>query len=96
MAHTFTNLLTHVVFSTKNREALITPNLKSDLRAYMGGIVRNLDSKVIEPDPRLTPWATLCRSSGARNCACGALPHGLRRELLSVAPPGLEIMIVLA
>jgi putative transposase len=42
MGHTFTNLLTHVIFSTKDRKPLITSELKADLLAYMGGIVRQL------------------------------------------------------
>ena len=42
MAHTFTNLLAHVVFSTKDRQALIDADLKPRLLAYMGGIVREL------------------------------------------------------
>ena len=40
MALTFANLLTHVIFSTKDREPLITSGLKPDLLAYTGGIVR--------------------------------------------------------
>ena len=40
MANTFTNLLYHIVFSTKHREALIMPRLQQDLYAYIGGIIR--------------------------------------------------------
>jgi putative transposase len=47
MAHTFANLLTHVIFSTKDREPLITNNLKPDLLSYMGGIVRELQGKCV-------------------------------------------------
>jgi len=42
MAHTYSNLLSHVIFSTKDREALITRTLHDDLLAYMGGILREL------------------------------------------------------
>jgi REP element-mobilizing transposase RayT len=42
MAHTFTNLLTHVVFSTKRRIPQIDQELKPQLLAYIGGIVREL------------------------------------------------------
>ena len=42
MSHTYTNLLTHVIFSTKDREPLITAALHDDLLAYMGGIVREI------------------------------------------------------
>ena len=47
MAHTFTNLLTHVLFSTKDRMPLIQPGLKSDLGAYLGGTVRQLQGKAV-------------------------------------------------
>ena len=52
MAHTFANLLAHVIFSTKDRETLITPKLKAELLPYMGGIMRNLHGKVIESNAR--------------------------------------------
>lgn len=42
MAHTYTNLLSHIIFSTKDRAPLITPALHEDLLAYMGGILREL------------------------------------------------------
>ena len=42
MAHTYADLLTHVIFSTKDREPLIVAALRDDLLAYMGGIVREL------------------------------------------------------
>jgi putative transposase len=43
MAHTFTHLLTHIVFSTKERQPWLVPELKPRLFAYMGGIIRELD-----------------------------------------------------
>lgn len=43
MAHTFTNLLYHFVFSTKNRRPQIAEDLKEDLFAYLGGIVKGMD-----------------------------------------------------
>jgi putative transposase len=45
MSRTFTNLLTHLVFSTKNREPLVVPDLKSELYAYLGGLTRELKGK---------------------------------------------------
>src|SRR2546426_12754463 len=42
MAHTFTNLLTHVIFSTKDRVPLIKPEIKPRICAYLGGIVHEL------------------------------------------------------
>jgi putative transposase len=42
MAHSFTNLLTHIIFSTKDRVPLIDAELKPHLLSYMGGIIREL------------------------------------------------------
>jgi putative transposase len=42
MAHTFINLLTHIIFSTKHRAPQIDQELKSQLLVYMGGIVREI------------------------------------------------------
>ena len=42
MAHTFSNLLYHVVFGTKDREPSIDGELRSDLHAYLGGIIREI------------------------------------------------------
>jgi REP-associated tyrosine transposase len=47
VAHAFANLLTHVIFSTKERQPLISRDLKPDLLAYMGGIVRELQGKCV-------------------------------------------------
>lgn len=43
MASTHTSLHYHVVFSTKNREAVIGPQVREDLHAYLGGIVRGME-----------------------------------------------------
>jgi len=40
----------HVVFSTKDRLPLVTKDLKPKLLAYMGGIVRELDGKLLAAD----------------------------------------------
>jgi len=47
MAHTFTNLLTHVIFSTKNRVPSLDAEVRERLFPYMGGIVSNLKGKPI-------------------------------------------------
>ena len=41
MAATFSNLLVHVVFTTKHREPNITAALRPDLEKYIGCILRN-------------------------------------------------------
>jgi putative transposase len=40
MPHSFTSLLVHVIFSTKNRLPDLSPELAGRLFPYMGGIVR--------------------------------------------------------
>jgi REP element-mobilizing transposase RayT len=47
MAHTFTHLLTHIVFSTKERRPLLDADLKSRLFPYLGGIIRAHDGKAL-------------------------------------------------
>jgi putative transposase len=42
MAHTFTSLLTHVVFSTKDRYPHIDAEVRERLFPYMGGILREI------------------------------------------------------
>jgi putative transposase len=43
MAHTYTSLLYHIIFSTKDRVPLLDAELKARLFPYIGGIVRELD-----------------------------------------------------
>jgi len=40
--HTYSTLLTHVVFSTKDRMRFLDVQIRPDLFAYMGGIVREI------------------------------------------------------
>jgi putative transposase len=40
MPSTYTNLLYHIVFSTKNRIPLIADDLREELYKYIGGIIR--------------------------------------------------------
>ena len=47
MSHTFTNLLTHVVFSTKERMPLRKPEIAPDVHSYLGGIVRELGGTAV-------------------------------------------------
>lgn len=45
MSRTFTNLLAHLTFGTKNREPLIIPEIKAELYSYLGGLTRELKGK---------------------------------------------------
>lgn len=47
MPGTFTNLLYHIVFSTKGREAIITPDLRERLYPFMGGIARDENASLL-------------------------------------------------
>jgi putative transposase len=42
VSHTAGNVILHRIFSTKGRRAFITPELRADLFAYLGGIVREM------------------------------------------------------
>jgi putative transposase len=48
MSSTLTNLLYHIVFSTKNREPIITKPIRADLYKYMGGIIRGEGGTLLE------------------------------------------------
>lgn len=48
MANTYTNLLYHIVFSTKNRRPLIREDMREDLYSYIGGIVRGERGTLLE------------------------------------------------
>lgn len=47
MSHTYTNLLSHIVFSTQGHLPLITDEIKKELFRYMGGLVKELGGKPI-------------------------------------------------
>ncbi|MBK7403573.1 MAG: IS200/IS605 family transposase [Phycisphaerales bacterium] len=42
MPSTWSQILLHIVFSTKQRQPLISPELEERLHPYMGGIIRSL------------------------------------------------------
>ena len=43
MSHTSGNILLHFIFSTQGRRPLIKPDFRTDLFAYLGGIIREMD-----------------------------------------------------
>lgn len=47
MAHSYVSLMVHYVFSTKNRQKIITPDLEERLWPYMGGIARENKMKAL-------------------------------------------------
>ena len=47
MAHTFTNLLVHATFSTKDRVPVLDGELGPRVCAYMGGIARDIKAQAL-------------------------------------------------
>ena len=47
MAQTLTRILVHLIFSTKDRTPIITPEIEPELFAYMGGISREHGSPLL-------------------------------------------------
>ncbi len=47
MAHSYTKIMVHYIFSTKNRQKVITSDLEPRLWEYMGGIARKNDMKAL-------------------------------------------------
>jgi REP element-mobilizing transposase RayT len=48
MPQSLSQIYLHLIFSTQQREVWITPNLRSEMHAYMAGISRELDSPAIQ------------------------------------------------
>lgn len=47
MGHSYSNVLLHIVFSTKNRRKIIPPDHQEQLWKYITGIVHNLHGNVL-------------------------------------------------
>ena len=47
MSHTYSNLLSHVIFSTKDRKPIIDDEVKPRLLGYINGIAKENDVKVL-------------------------------------------------
>jgi REP element-mobilizing transposase RayT len=67
MSHTYTNLLSHVVFSTKDRQPLIDSELKPRLLGYINGIAAENGGKILSmnsmPDHLHFLWELSAKSS---------------------------------
>jgi REP element-mobilizing transposase RayT len=48
MPESYTNLLYHIIFSTKDRRPLITPDVESQLYDYVGGTIHRLKGICLE------------------------------------------------
>jgi putative transposase len=47
MPHSFTDILIHAVFSTQDRAATIGDEIRPELLAYMGGVIRKIGGKAL-------------------------------------------------
>ena len=47
MAHSFTDLLTHAIFSTKLRAPVIEDGIRSEVLTYLGGVVKHIGGKAL-------------------------------------------------
>jgi REP element-mobilizing transposase RayT len=48
MSQSLASILIHLVFSTKNREPLIAPEIEPDLYAYLGSVFRDMHCPLLE------------------------------------------------
>jgi REP element-mobilizing transposase RayT len=48
MAGTYTKLIYHIVFSTKNRQTFISATIEEELYKYIGGIIRGIGGVCLE------------------------------------------------
>jgi REP element-mobilizing transposase RayT len=48
MPQSLARLLAHIVFSTKNREAVLLDDIRDDLHAYIGGILENHEGALLK------------------------------------------------
>jgi len=47
MAHSYTDLLTHIVFSTSERRPYLNDEIRPDVHSYVGGILRQVNVSAI-------------------------------------------------
>ena len=78
MSQTLTCLLVHLIFSTKNRVSIITPDVEPDLFAYMGGILKNCESRLLDAGGTSDHVHLLVSQS--KNIALSALMKELKRS----------------
>jgi len=64
VAATFTNLLYHIIFSTKGRRPLIALALRVELDKYIGGVIRNAGGVLLDAGgmPDHTHLVTMLRA----------------------------------
>lgn len=63
MAQSLVKNYLHIVFSTKHRQPLITPEIADELHSYLGGICNNLDCSPIKIGGHIDHVHILCMLS---------------------------------
>ena len=71
MSRTFTNLLTHLIFSTKDRRPLIRDDVRQQLHAYIVGILENHQSPSLETNSE--PLSTAATHPARPECGSEVL-----------------------
>lgn len=78
MAQTLTRILVHFIFSTKDRDPLITPELEPELFSYIGGITREYQSPLLAAGG--TPDHVHLLVSLSKNMAASDLLMNLKKD----------------
>ena len=78
MAQTLVSLLVHVIFSTKHRADLIRPEIEPELFAYIGGILKNHESRLLAINGTANHLHLLISQS--KNVALSALVAEIKRD----------------
>jgi putative transposase len=78
IAQTLVNLLAHLVFSTRHRAEAITPEIEPELYAYLGGIARQQQSRLLAAGGTAHPAHLLLSQS--KNLALSALLLELKKS----------------
>ena len=78
MAQTLVSLLVHVVFSTQHRADLIEPEIERDLFAFMAGILKNKESRLLAANGTANHVHLLISQS--KNIALSSLIQELKKS----------------
>jgi len=63
MSQSLSKIYLHLIFSTKNRESLITPTTQKPLYDYIAGVLQNNDTKALEINGTADHIHILCQFS---------------------------------
>lgn len=78
MAQTLVSLLVHVVFSTQHRADLIKPEVERDLFAFMAGVLKNKESRLLAANGTANHVHLLISQS--KNIALSSLIQELKKS----------------